>query len=66
MKRKCKNLYIALHGYGEYGKEIEVRARNIFEALNKTVKIIKKRMCKQGFKEKDGVDISLRIWRYWG
>ena len=66
MKRKNENMYITLHGYGEYGREIEVRAKNIFEALRKTIKIIKKRMDKKGFNEKDGVDISLRIWRYWG
>ena len=65
-RKKVLNLYIILHGYGEYGREFEVRAKNIFEALKKATDIIKKRMCKKGFDEKTGCDISLRIWNYWG
>lgn len=64
MKKKEK-IYVFLHGYGEYGGEVTVRANDIFKALKKAADIIKERMLKKGFEEKDGCDISLRMWRFW-
>jgi hypothetical protein len=58
------NIYIILHGFGSYGKEFTVRAKDIFEAIKKGTDTIKQRMLKQGFKEQDGSDVSLRIWRH--
>ena len=63
--KKPERIYVIQHGYGLYGKEIEIRACDIFEAIKKAADIIKEKMNKKGFKEKDGTDISLRIWRFW-
>lgn len=65
MYKKQLNCYFMLHNYGQYGKEIEIRAKNIFEAIKKGTEIMKKKMLNKGFIEEDGVDIALRIWRYW-
>jgi ribosomal protein S27AE len=63
--KKEDNIYIMICGYGNYGKEVEISAKDIFEATKKGIDIFKKRMIKAKFVEQDGSDISLRIWRIW-
>ncbi|MBC8147593.1 MAG: hypothetical protein H8E98_06365 [Bacteroidetes bacterium] len=46
----------------QYQYEIEVEAKDIFQASKKAINELKKLMEKDDFKEERGSDISMRIW----
>ena len=66
MVKKKDNSYTVMFCNAAYGREFQIRAKDIFIAIKKASDIIKQRILKDhpDF-EKDGQDIPLRIWRDW-